>query len=178
MSFFLKILGLSLLSGLVFTACENKKLNTGEIAREIEARKIKRVTEADLTEAGYEQGEQALKKADSLWKALPEQEKAALIVQANFEALEKTSSKQCGAETVRIINIKTPQGKLSEEERTAAEAYAYSLEQKLPLEQNVYVREERIVFTAPLPISDKKDEPYLFYAAFNKKDLIKNMKTP
>lgn len=173
-----KIFGILLLSGILLSACENKKLNTKQIAREIEARKIKRVTEADLTEAGYEQGEQALKKADSLWKALPEQEKATLITQDGFEAFEKTLSKQCGAETVRIINIKTPREKLSEEERTAAEAYAYSLEQKLPLEHNVYVREEKIVFTAPLPISDKKDEPYLFYAAFNKKDLIKNMKTP
>lgn len=174
----LKILGIFLLIGFLFSACENKKLNTKQIAREIEDRKIKRVTEADLTEAGYEQGEQALKKADSLWKALPEQEKAALIVQDNFEPLEKTLSEQYGAEKIRIIDIKNPQEKLSKEEQTAAEAYAYSLKQKIPLEKNVYAEEEKIVFTTPLMLSEEKDEPYLLYVAFNKKELIKSIKAP
>lgn len=175
---FLKTLGTSLILSFLFFACEKNKLNTKEIAREIEDRKIKRVTEIDLAEEGYRLGVRMLNNADSLWQALPESEKSAMVAQNNFETFEKILSEQTGAATVRIIDIKSPPKNLSKEEHSDAEAYAYSLEKNLPLEKNVYIREETVIFTGPLIILKNKKTPFLLHIMFSKKSLIRNMEAP
>jgi hypothetical protein len=117
-------------------------INVEKVKEEINDRKIKRYTDAQIVQAAFEMGKSI---ADSLGEDLLA---GAVCGQSLKERLSDTWQKQAADAVSVICTLAT---NWQEKEKLVWEAYAYNQENGLPLQENIQrIDPEFFVFTHPL----------------------------
>src|SRR4028119_1596895 len=151
-----------------FNACNESGTSRGidskEVAREIRNREIRHVTQAQILDATFKQGQLV---GDSVQKALTQKLTLAIsekgIVEAakfcNLQTLEPVAALESSYKvTIKRIPLKVTGKKqrLEALESQLLSAYQYNAENKLPLEKNVQKSgEQYLLFTAPVTLNNQ-----------------------
>jgi hypothetical protein len=177
-----------LLSSFLLSCNPDRVQYSDEAKQRMANMKIKRVTNADLTEAVNSWGEQMV--------AIAEQEANAKLAETNVPAevcsLQKLPKTQALARRygVRIsllgaAGVQNPN--LAGKEREVLEAYRYNAEQKLPQSANIQrIGDTLFVYNAAVPTNarlcqvcfgDQKQPLAVWRIAFPKREIIRHLKT-
>lgn len=151
-----------------FTACNESNNSRGidskDVAREIRNREIRHITQAQILDATFKQGQLV---ADSVQKSLTQKMTQAVsekgVVEAakfcNLQTLEPVSALESSYKaTIKRIPLKNTgkNQRLEEIESQLLSAYQYNAENKLPLEKNVQKSgEQYLLFTSPVTLSNQ-----------------------
>lgn len=131
--------------------------------REKESREIKRLSDAEITRAAYEQGAWLADTAhqiifSSLHQQLPEKDSLQAMLQAYEAGVATIKDSLAGnhGATIRRVSLKTAnkENLPNELEQLLLDSYLYNIENKLPLEDNVQeIDDYYFLYTKPIMVS-------------------------
>lgn len=143
-------------------ACNtNTKVDRQAINKEIENRKIKRVREAEILEAGMQKGREISKESEKallnlLQKAIEQHGVAGAVEYCNTSVIPLMDSLQNEhqAEISRTSHkLRNPQNKPDDTEAEILDAYLYNEEEGLELRENVQITQDEVVlYNRPIRI--------------------------
>lgn len=168
-------------------ACNPDRIQyTDKLKQEMADKKVKRLTNADLTEAVNSWGEQII--------AIAEQEATSKLAKGDGEAvcdLQDLPKTQALAErygmTISLLSAVDVQNqKLAQKEREVLDAYLYNAEKNLPQSSNIQrIGDTLFVYNAAVPTENalvqtcfgKQKQPLAIWRlAFPKQEVIRHMK--
>ncbi|NID11917.1 hypothetical protein [Fibrivirga algicola] len=184
----LRILLHTLFLSLTLLACNPDRIQyTDKLKQEMSDKKVRRLTNADLTEAVDSWGEQIV--------AIAEKEAADELAKGNEAAaictlqdLPKTQAlaKRYGMAISLLGAADLQNQKLSSKEREVLDAYLYNAENKLPQSSNIQrIGDTLFVYNAAVPTGNalsqtcfgkQKEQLAVWRLAFPKQEVIRHMK--
>lgn len=150
-----------ILSILILLSCntENRVGNTKELAQEMKATQIKRVTDAQLVSTVDEWGKQMASVAQrALEKELAQKPEEAGSVCSNMSSLPLIAAldKEYGVNIQLMGPEDVSNSALSAKERELLDAYLYNAENNLPQSDNVQkLNDTLLVYNAPVPTDSR-----------------------
>lgn len=132
--------------------------NKEAFKEELKSRELKRATEAEISNAAYQQGSRIADIAQGLInKNLKSNDSVMLLLKHYKEVLLTISDSLAPKEHVEIQRIGSRDNEqLDTLEALILDAYLYNVEQKLPVEDNIQeIGKEFYLYTRPIVINDK-----------------------
>ena len=184
----LRRLSLFLVIPALLMACNPDRIKyTNELKQEMADKRVKRVTNADLTDAVNSWGGQivAIAEGEAATK-LAAGEPAAGV--CTLQELPKTQAlaKRYGIEISLLRAPDVQSTKLAQKEREVLDAYLYNAENKLPQSSNIQpIGDSMLVYNAAVPVShplctacanQQKDALAVWRLAFPKREIVRNLK--
>lgn len=159
----LYLIGFAFILSLSLSCTNDKKVDSRAIKEEIENRKIKKVTEAEIVAKVHELGDEiALKTKKALGKKLKNAiqnggvENAISFCNLNAMPLVDSLSSKFSAEIRRVtLKARNPNNHPDNLERELLDAYAYQWKDSIPLQTNVQALEgSKYLFTKPILVDN------------------------
>lgn len=177
----------TILFAFVLLACNPERVQyNDQLKQQMADMKVKRVTNADLTEAVNSWGEQIV--------AIAEKESAAKLADnvpasevCKLNALPKTQAlaKRYGMSISLLGAADVRNPKLAQKEREVLDAYLYNVENKLPQSSNIQrIGDTLFVYNAAVPVTNKlcqtcfggqKQPLAVWRLAFPKREVIRHI---
>lgn len=163
---------------LFYQSCDQSsdQLDTAAIKEELNNRKIKKISEADILEASFEKGRKLIDTLNLEKKKINSESTDTLNTQFRLGALQpviESLQQVSKAEIKKIVPADLDANGVRKPEKEILEAYQYNAAQGLKVDDNVQILEQYIFYSAPIMESGELKGMWSVY--FDKGEVVKGI---